>query len=294
MVGSRIAAEAKEIGIEVIGKSSGQLDLRNRELVFSELMRVRPDSVIIAAAKVGGIGANSKHPVAFLSENLQIQTNLLDAAHNADIKNLLFLGSSCIYPRLAPQPISEDALLTGPLEETNEAYAIAKIAGVKLVQSYRKEYGRNWISAMPTNLYGPNDNFNLQHSHVLPSLLRKFHEAKISSSASVLIWGDGRPLREFLHVSDMARACLKLITTPEAPEIVNIGSGEEVSITELAKLIATVVGFQGKISYDLTQPNGTPRKLLDSRRMLSLGWKPKISLVDGIISTYNDYVKNQM
>jgi GDP-L-fucose synthase len=250
MVGSAIAEEAKKKGHEVIGKSSKELDLTNRDAVFAEMQSIKPDALVIAAAKVGGIGANSTFPVDFLSVNLQIQTNLLDAAHAADIERVLFLGSSCIYPKFAPQPIPESALLTGALEPTNEPYAIAKIAGLKLVEAYRKQYGHNWISAMPTNLYGPRDNFDLETAHVLPALLHRFHNAKSKGLPEVTIWGDGTPLREFLHVQDLALASLALLDKYDSSVAINVGSGEEVSILELAQKIAQVVGFEGEINFD--------------------------------------------
>ena len=290
MVGSALALEAKLQGHETIGKSSKELNFLDRERVFQELNSIKPDVLIIAAAKVGGIGANSNFPVDFLSANLQIQTNLLNAAHEANIKRVLFLGSSCIYPKLAPQPISEEALLTGRLEPTNEPYAIAKIAGLKLVDAYRRQYGHTWISAMPTNLYGPRDNFNLNTAHVLPALLHRFHNAKIANSPEVKIWGDGTALREFLHVEDLARACLLLIDDYDSPTAINIGSGEEVSIRDLAKLISKIVGFQGELTFDSNLPNGTPRKFLDSSLISQIGWKPQISLENGISLTYDWFI----
>ena len=293
MVGSAIAEEAKKQGHEVIGKSSKELDLTNRDAVFAELKAIKPDALIIAAAKVGGIGANSTFPVDFLSANLQIQTNLLDAAHAADIERVLFLGSSCIYPKFAPQPIPESALLTGELEPTNEPYALAKIAGLKLVEAYRKQYGRKWISAMPTNLYGPRDNFDLESAHVLPALIHRFHNAKVNNLAEVAIWGDGTPLREFLHVEDLASACLMLLDKYDGSVAINIGSGQESSILELAQSIATVVGFEGTIVFDKNKPNGTPRKLLDSYFLNNLGWKSQIDLKDGLTSTYAWFLNNK-
>jgi GDP-L-fucose synthase len=293
MVGSANAEEAKKQGHEVIGKSSKELDLANRDAVFAELNAIKPDALIIAAAKVGGIGANSSFPVDFLSVNLQIQTNLLDAAHAADIERVLFLGSSCIYPKFAPQPIPESALLTGELEPTNEPYALAKIAGLKLVEAYRKQYGRKWISAMPTNLYGPRDNFDLESAHVLPALIHRFHNAKVKELSEVTIWGDGTPLREFLHVEDLASACLMLLDEYDGSVAINIGSGQESSILELAQSIATVVGFEGLIVFDKTKPNGTPRKLLDSHFLNNLGWKSQIDLKDGLTSTYAWFLNNK-
>lgn len=292
MVGSAIAIEARSQGFQVLGKASKELDLTNRAAVFAELQTTKPDAFVIAAAKVGGIGANSAQPVDFLSINLQIQTNLLDAAHAANITKVLFLGSSCIYPKLAPQPIPESALLTGELEPTNEPYAIAKIAGLKLVEGYRRQYKRRWISAMPTNLYGPRDNFDLESAHVLPALIHRFYNAKREGANSVTIWGDGTPLREFLHVEDLARACLMLVDNYDDSVAINVGSGQEISIGDLAILVAKVVGFSGKIVFDASRPNGTLRKLLDSTRITQLGWRPQVSLEDGITSTYDWFLAN--
>jgi GDP-L-fucose synthase len=293
MVGSSIALEARLQGHEVVGKESKELDLTNRETVFAEFHALKPDQLIIAAAKVGGIGANSTFPVEFLSTNLQIQTNLLDAAHSASIRKVLFLGSSCVYPKYASQPMSESALLTGELESTNAPYAIAKIAGLKLVEAYRKQFGHHWISAMPTNLYGPRDNFNLASAHVLPALIHRIHEAKVRRASKVQIWGDGTPLREFLHVEDLARACLMLLQNYDEPVSINIGSGDEISIKDLAHLISEIVGFTGAIEFNNERPNGTPRKLLDSALINRLGWKPQVSLKDGIASTYDWFLANQ-
>jgi GDP-L-fucose synthase len=292
MVGSAIAEEAKKQGHEVLGKSSKELDLTNRDAVFAEMQSVKPDALVIAAAKVGGIGANSTFPVDFLSVNLQIQTNLLDAAHAADIERVLFLGSSCIYPKFAPQPIPESALLTGELEPTNEPYAIAKIAGLKLVEAYRKQYGHKWISAMPTNLYGPRDNFDLESAHVLPALIHRFHNAKVHKLAEVTIWGDGTPLREFLHAEDLASACLMLLKEYDGSVAINVGSGEEVTILEIAQSVSKAVGFEGIIKFDKTKPNGTPRKLLDTNFLKNLGWKAQIDLKDGLASTYDWFLNN--
>jgi GDP-L-fucose synthase len=292
MVGSAIAEEAKKQGHEVLGKSSKELDLTNREAVFAEMKSVKPDALVIAAAKVGGIGANSIFPVDFLSVNLQIQTNLLDAAHAADIERVLFLGSSCIYPKFAPQPIPESALLTGELEPTNEPYALAKISGLKLVEAYRKQYGHKWISAMPTNLYGPRDNFDLESAHVLPALIHRFHNAKVNKLAEVTIWGDGTPLREFLHAEDLASACLMLLNEYDGSVAINVGSGEEVTILEIAQSVSKAVGFAGIIKFDKTKPNGTPRKLLDTNFLKNLGWKAQIDLKDGLASTYAWFLNN--
>lgn len=294
MVGSAIAEEAKKQGHEVIGKSSKELDLTNRDAVFAEMNSVKPDALVIAAAKVGGIGANSAFPVDFLSVNLQIQTNLLDAAHAANIKRVLFLGSSCIYPKFAPQPIPESALLTGELEPTNEPYALAKIAGLKLVEAYRKQYGHKWISAMPTNLYGPRDNFDLESAHVLPALIHRFHNAKVNDLAEVAIWGDGTPLREFLHVEDLASACLMLLNEYDGSVAINVGSGQETSILDLAQSISRIVGFEGTIEFDQTKPNGTPRKLLDTQFLGNMGWKAQVGLIDGLASTYAWFLNNKV
>jgi len=292
MVGSAIAEEAKKQGHEVLGKSSKELDLTNRDAVFAEMKSVKPDALVIAAAKVGGIGANSTFPVDFLSVNLQIQTNLLDAAHASNIERVLFLGSSCIYPKFAPQPIPESALLTGELEPTNEPYALAKIAGLKLVEAYRKQYGHKWISAMPTNLYGPRDNFDLESAHVLPALIHRFHNAKVNKLAEVTIWGDGTPLREFLHAEDLASACLMLLNEYDGSVAINVGSGQETSILDLAQSISKVVGFDGAIKFDQTKPNGTPRKLLDTHFLNNLGWNAQIGLKDGLASTYDWFLNN--
>lgn len=286
MAGSALAFEANAQGFEVIGKSSKELDLTDRNDVFEEIQSNKPDALIIAAAKVGGIGANSAMPVDFLSINLQIQTNLLDAAHKANINKVLFLGSSCIYPKFTPQPITESALLTGELEPTNESYAIAKIAGLKLVEAYRRQFGHHWISAMPTNLFGPKDNFDLETAHVLPALIHRFHDAKVSNASRVEIWGDGSPLREFLYVGDLARACLVLLNRYDDSVAINIGSGQEISIEQLAKLISKVVDYSGEIVFNESRPNGTPRKLLDSSKIAQLGWLPQVKLEDGIVSTY--------
>jgi GDP-L-fucose synthase len=287
MVGSAFAHEAEAQGHQILGKPSSELNFTDRNATFAELKNSNPDALVIAAAKVGGIGANSTQPVDFLSINLQIQTNLLDAAHEANVKQLLFLGSSCIYPRLAPQPIPESALLTGTLEPTNEPYAISKIAGLKLVEAYRRQFGRRWISAMPTNMYGPRDNFNLETAHVLPALIHRFHNAKTRGSNQVEIWGDGSPLREFLHVTDLARACIMLLNEYDESVAVNIGSGQEISIRQLANVISKAVGYSGEIVFNDTRPNGTPRKLLDSSKITQLGWNPRVTLEEGIISTYD-------
>jgi GDP-L-fucose synthase len=261
------------------------LDLLDRQAVFGFLASEKPDAVIIAAAKVGGIGANKTYPVEFLSENLQIETNLIDGAHAANIEKLLFLGSSCIYPKFAPQPIKEEYLLTGELEKSNEAYAISKIAGLKLVESYRKEYGRRWISAMPTNVYGPGDNYDLDNSHVLPALIRRFHDAKKQGLETVTLWGSGTPKRELIYSDDLASAIVYLLENYDDDVAINVGTGKDMSISELASTIQEVVGFEGAISWDKSKPDGTPRKLLDIQRILDLGWSPKVSLKEGISLT---------
>jgi GDP-L-fucose synthase len=269
-----------------VGETRQKLDLFNRKKVFEYVKREQPDAVVIAAARVGGIYANNTYPVEFLTENLQIEMSILDACHAADIPRVLFLGSSCIYPRLAPQPIKEEYLLTGELEPTNEAYALSKIAGIKLVQSYRREYGRHWISTMPTNLYGIGDNFHPDNSHVLPAMLRRLHEAKVSGSKTVTMWGSGTPRREFLHVDDLATACVFLLESYDGDIPLNVGCGVDVTIEELAETVARVVEFQGSIEWDSSKPDGTPQKLLDTSRINQLGWFPTISLEDGIRDTY--------
>lgn len=269
-----------------IGKTRAELDLLDRNAVFEFIAKEKPDALVIAAAKVGGIHANNTYPVEFLSQNLRIESNLMDGAHAAGIEKLLFLGSSCVYPKLAQQPIKEEYLLTGALEATNEAYALAKIAGLKLVQAYRKQYGRKWISAMPTNIYGPGDNFDLENSHVLPALIRKFHDAKVSGAKSVTLWGTGSPRREFLHSDDLGRACVFLLENYDDEVAINVGVGEDIPISELAELIQGIVGFEGDIEWDDTKPDGTPRKLLEVSRLAELGWKPKVLLATGIKETY--------
>jgi GDP-L-fucose synthase len=288
LVGSAIWRHLQAEGFsDVVGRTSKELDLRDPVAVEAFFAEQRPDHVIVAAAKVGGILANSTYPADFISDNLRIQVNLLDAAQRFGVRRLLFLGSSCIYPKHAPQPIREDSLLTGPLEETNDAYAIAKIAGVLHVQALRRQHGASFISAMPTNLYGPGDNFDLQTSHVLPALIRKFHEAKEQSRPTVELWGSGTPRREFLHVDDLARACLVLLERYDDPGPINVGTGEDVTIRELAELVAGVVGFHGDLTFDSTKPDGTPRKVLDVSRIKALGWAPQVSLEAGIRSTYD-------
>ena len=277
----------------LVTRTRAELDLKDGAAVRRFFDEVRPAVVVVAAARVGGIKANHDFPVEFLVENLQIQKNLITSAAACETRKLLFLGSSCIYPKFAPQPISEAALLTGELEPTNEAYAIAKIAGIKLCQAYAREYGRNFISAMPTNLYGPGDNFDLNNSHVLPALLRKVHEAKQRGASEVTVWGTGTPRREFLHVEDLASACRFLIENYNSPEIVNVGFGDDVSIRELAELICDVVGFGGQLVFDTSKPDGTPRKLLDSSKLHGLGWRPRIPLREGIRQTYDWYLRER-
>ena len=273
-----------------IGQTRQELDLLNRSAVFEYVKNERPDWVVIAAAKVGGIHANSTYPVEFLSENLQIETNLIDACHAAKIERVLFLGSSCIYPKNSPQPIKEEYLLTGPLEPTNEAYALAKISGLKLIEAYRTQYGYNWISAMPTNLYGPGDNFDLQNSHVLPALIRKFQAAQTQGSPSVTLWGTGTPRREFLHADDLAKACLFMLANYDGETALNIGTGIDVTISELANVIAKTIGYVGEIIWDTSKPDGTPRKLLDTSAASEIGWTPTISLEDGLRDTFKSYI----
>ena len=293
MVGSALIRGLETAGFnKLLKRDRSELDLGDSEVVTKFFCNEKPEVVIFAAAKVGGIKANNEQPVEFLLENLRVQNNVIAAAHESGVRKLLFLGSSCIYPKLAPQPIPESALLNGPLEPTNEAYAIAKIAGVKLCQAFSREYGANFISAMPTNLYGPNDNFDLETSHVLAALLRKAYEAKKSSARELVVWGTGTPRREFLHVDDCASACLSLLEKYDSPEIVNVGCGEDISIRELAELVCQVVGFDGELSWDKTKPDGTPRKLLDVSKLRGLGWTPTIPLRDGIAQTYDWFLKN--
>jgi GDP-L-fucose synthase len=294
LAGSAIASELARNGYDkIITRSRAEVDLRDRESTRRLFSKERPHIVILAAARVGGIKANSDFPVEFLLDNLKIQNNLIEAAHDFGTNKLLFLGSSCIYPKFAPQPIPESSLLTGALEPTNEPYAIAKIAGIKLCQAYAREAGRNFISAMPTNLYGPGDNFDLANSHVLPALLRKVHEAKKNGASEVVVWGSGTPRREFLHVDDLAAACRFLLETYDSPEIINVGCGEDITIRELAELICEIVGFNGKLVFDSSKPDGTPRKLLDVTRLTQLGWTPRIALRDGIRATYEWYVRER-
>jgi GDP-L-fucose synthase len=293
LVGSAIVRSIEKSGKhEWLGKSRNELNLLDRQSVLDFIKAEKPDAIIMAAAKVGGIKANSDFPAEFLTENLQIQSNLIDGAHKFDIEKFVFLGSSCIYPKMSTQPIKEDYLLTGPLEPTNEPYAIAKIAGLKLIQAYRKEYGHNWISAMPTNVYGPFDNFDSNSSHVLPALIRKFHDAKFSQKSEVTLWGSGKPLREFIQSDDLASALIFLLENFNSDLPINVGSGYEVSIRELAEIIKEIVGFTGEISWDTKIPDGTPRKILDSSEIRKLGWVPTIELETGIQQTYKWFNNN--
>jgi GDP-L-fucose synthase len=294
MVGSAIHRRLLKDGFtRVIGRTRSELDLLDRRSVREFFEQERPSIVIDAAAKVGGILANNEQPVEFLLQNLTIQNNLIEAAADTGARKLLFLGSSCIYPKMAPQPISEDSLLTGPLEPTNDAYAIAKIAGIKLCQSYARQYGKNFISAMPTNLYGPHDNYDLRNSHVLPALIRKVHEAKQAGAKNIAVWGSGNPRREFLHTDDLADACVFLLEHYDQPDLINVGCGEDVTIRELAETVCDVLGFEGTLEFDPTKPDGTPRKLLDIQKIKSLGWSPKIPLREGIANAYDWFIKNQ-
>ena len=293
MVGSALVRRLEaERFTNLLTRDRSHLDLSDESAVAKFFAEARPDIVILAAANVGGIKANNDFPVEFLLDNLRIQNNVIRSAYQTGVRKLLFLGSSCIYPKLAPQPIPESALLTGPLESTNEPYAIAKIAGIKLCQAYAREYGTNFISVMPTNLYGPNDNFDLETSHVLAALLRKAHEAKSRNENKLIVWGTGESRREFLHVDDLAAACLLLLEKYDSAEIINIGSGEDVTIRELAKLVCDVVGFDGELVWDKTKPDGTPRKLLDVTRIRVLGWQPTIPLRKGIEQTHEWFLAN--
>ena len=292
LAGGAILRELRRAGYSnLLTRTSQELNLRDGVAVRAFFEKERPQVVALAAAKVGGIKANNDFPVEFLLWNLQIQNNVIEAAADFGAEKLLFLGSSCIYPKLAGQPIAESALLTGPLEPTNETYAIAKIAGIKLCQAYAREFGKKFISAMPTNLYGPGDNFDLNNSHVLPALLRKVHEAKVAGAKEVNVWGTGMPRREFLHADDLAAACRFLLETHDDPALINVGYGDDVTIRELAEIVCEVVGFKGALTFDTTKPDGTLRKLMDSTRLLSLGWKPRIALHDGIRQTYEWYLR---
>jgi GDP-L-fucose synthase len=291
LVGSSIWRELQRQGFtQIIGRSRTELNLLEAAAVQKFFNETRPEFVFVAAAKVGGIHANETQPAAFLQENLQLETNLIEAARQARVKKLLFLGSSCIYPKLAPQPLKEEYLLTGPLEPTNEWYAIAKIAGIKLCQAYRRQYGCDFISAMPTNMYGPNDNYDLQTSHVLPALIRKFHDAKTAGAATVTCWGTGTPLREFLYADDLAGACVFLMQHYSEEQFINVGSGSEITIRDLAELVKNTVGFPGDIVWDASKPDGTPRKLMDNSRLFVLGWKPQVTLATGIRLAYEDFL----
>lgn len=286
MVGGAVVRRLGVEGCQVVGLDEPRVDLRRQDAVEALIARLKPDAIVMAAAKVGGILANDTFPADFLYDNLLIEANITQAAHANDVDRMLFLGSSCIYPRLAPQPITEDALLTGPLEPTNEWYAIAKITGIKLAQAYRRQHGRDYISAMPTNLYGPGDNFDLQSSHVMPALIRKAHLAKQSGEHELVVWGTGSPRREFLHADDCADALVFLLKSYSGEEHVNVGSGEDLTILELTQLVCEVVGFDGTISHDLSKADGTPRKLMSGNKLRSMGWAPRIALRDGIAETY--------
>ncbi|MBI2100050.1 MAG: GDP-L-fucose synthase [Candidatus Vogelbacteria bacterium] len=293
LVGSAILRTLQAEGYaNLVTRTRAELDLSDSRAVQQFFAREKPDYVFLAAAKVGGIQANNTYPADFIYQNLIIQSNVINQSYAHRVKKLLFLGSSCIYPKLAPQPLKEKSFMTGPLEPTNESYAIAKIAGISMCQSYNRQYGTNFISAMPTNLYGPYDNFDLENSHVLPALIRKFHDAKQTRADEVILWGSGKPKREFLHVNDLARACLFLMENYNDSEIINIGTGEDLSISELAEKIKNVVGYGGKIIWDPSKPDGTPRKLLDVSKINKLGWGPKITLGDGLAETYQWYHEN--
>ena len=293
MVGSAVVRVLEQRGARVLKADRSSLDLRDQAATEAWIAQNRPDAIIFAAAKVGGIHVNDVLPAEFIYDNLIIEANVIHAAHIADVRRLVFLGSSCIYPKFAQQPIKEDYLLTGPLEPTNEWYAIAKIAGIKLCQAYRKQYGRRYISVMPCNLYGPNDNFDLTTSHVLPALIRKFHEAKVEGRREVVVWGTGAPLREFLHVDDLAKGVVFCLDNYDEYEHINCGSGEEVSILDLAHIVAEAVGFLGEIVFDASKPDGTPRKLMDSSRIRELGWSPTIALQDGIAAAYDWFLESR-
>jgi GDP-L-fucose synthase len=292
MVGSAIWRELDRQGFKnLVGRPHNELDLLDATAVSRFYAEQKPEYVFVAAAKVGGILANHEQPADFLFQNLQIQNNLIHGAWKAGVKKLLFLGSSCIYPRLAPQPLKEEYLLTGPLEPTNEWYAVAKIAGIKMCQACRRQYGCDFISAMPTNMYGPNDNYDLKTSHVLPAFIRKFHESRASGAASVTCWGSGKPLREFLYADDLASACVFLMQRYSDEQFINVGFGSDISIRDLAEVVRRIVGFDGRIEWDSTKPDGTPRKLMDSSRLFALGWKPRIDLETGIRLAYDDFLK---
>lgn len=294
LVGSAIVRSLKRQGYEnVIGRTHKELDLTDQAAVREFFEKERPDAVVLAAAKVGGINANNTAPAEFAYENMQIQCNVIKCCHDYHVKKLLFLGSTCIYPRMAPQPIPEDALLTGPLEETNEAYAIAKIAGLEMCKFFKRQYGDDFISCMPTNLYGPYDNYELQGSHVMPAMIRKFHEAKVNGAPSVELWGTGSPLREFLYVDDMADACVYLLEHYSGEQHVNIGTGKELTIAQLAQIVKSTVGYQGDIVWNREMPDGTPRKLTDVSKLHSLGWHHKVELEEGVALAYEWFVQNE-
>jgi GDP-L-fucose synthase len=294
LVGSAIARELQRLGFErVLRQTRSELDLTNAPATAAFFERARPEYVVLAAARVGGIAANDAQPADFLYENLQIQNNVIHSARQTGVRKLLFLGSSCVYPKMAPQPIQEESLLTGPLEPTNQWYAIAKIAGIKLCQAYRRQYHCDFICAMPSNLYGPNDNYHLEGSHVLPALIRKFHEGKVTGASTIPVWGSGTPRREFLYVDDLARACVFLLQHYSEEQFINVGSGSDITIRELAETIRRIVGFQGEIAWDPSRPDGTPRKLMDSSRMFALGWKPEVDLETGIRLAYEDFLRQQ-
>jgi GDP-L-fucose synthase len=293
LAGSAIVRELTRIGRPVVGISSKDVDLLDRNATFNYLNKLKPNAIIDAAAKVGGISANNNYPVEFLSENIRIQTNLIDAAHSAKVEKFVFLASSCVYPKNCPQPIKEEYVLTGPLESTNSAYAMAKLAGIELIKAYRKEFGHRWISVMPTNLYGPNDNFDLESSHVFPALIRKFIEAKKSNVDSVKLWGTGKPRREFLHVDDLAKAIIACLDNYDSDQQINIGTGIDLTIAELAEKIAKNTGFSGSINWDVAREDGTPQKVLDIQKITNLGWKPTISLDQGIKLTVEWYLENK-
>ncbi len=293
LVGSAIWRELQKQGFKnLIGKTRSELDLLSAAAVEQFYATEQPEFIVIAAAKVGGILANDTQPAAFLYENLQIQNNLIHGAYRSGVKKLLFLGSSCIYPKLAPQPLQEESLLAGPLEPTNQWYAVAKIAGIKMCQAYRRQYQCDFISAMPTNMYGPNDNYDLQTSHVLPALIRKFHVAKTVSATSVMCWGTGSPLREFLYADDLARACIFLLQNYSEEQFINVGYGSDVTIKELSETVQQIIGFKGEIAWDTSKPDGTPRKLMDSSRLFALGWRPQVDLETGIKLAYEDFLKS--
>ncbi len=292
LAGSAIIKELTRIGKQVVGISSKDVDLLDRNATFNYLNKLKPNVVIDAAAKVGGISANNNYPVEFLSENIRIQTNLMDAAHSSKVEKFVFLASSCVYPKNCPQPIKEEYVLTGALESTNSAYAIAKLAGIELIKAYRKEFGHRWISVMPTNLYGPNDNFDLESSHVFPALIRKFIEAKKSNANTVKLWGTGKPRREFLHVNDLAKAIIVCLDNYDADQQINIGTGIDLTVAELAEKIAKNTGFTGSINWDAAREDGTPQKVLDIQKITNLGWKPTINLDQGIELTVEWYLEN--